>query len=71
MSVTISVRVEDHIKREIEDLGYAPGEYLKLVLERELRRERSRKALVWIKKHRVPSKGELAEQLVRKARDMR
>ncbi len=69
MSVTISVRVEDHVKREIEELGYTPSEFLRHLLERELRRERSRKALAWINEHRIPLGGTPAKRLVREDRD--
>ena len=61
MSVTISVRVEDEVKRDIEDLGYEPGKYLKKILIRELKREHSRNALSWLNKNRITSKQKPAE----------
>ena len=71
MSVTISVRVEAEIKQDIEGLGYKPGEYLKKILLHELKKERSRRALAWIKNHRLESKGKSAEELIREDRDSR
>ncbi len=41
MSVTISIRVDEEIKTEIEAMGYKPGEYMKNILIRELEKERS------------------------------
>ena len=71
MSATISIRVEDEIKGEIECLGYKPGEYLKRVLLQELKRERSLRALKWIKKHRLENEEKPAEALIREDRDSR
>ncbi len=71
MSVTISVRVEDEIKQAIEELGYKPGEYMKKILIQELKKERSRRALAWIKNHRLETKGKPAEELIREDRDSR
>ncbi len=71
MSVTISIRVDDEIKQNIEDLGFAPGEYLKKILIRELKKELARKTLVWLKENRIRTKGKSAEELIRKDRDAR
>lgn len=71
MSVTISIRVDDDVKRDIEELGYRPGEYLKRILMEELKRERSLQSLEWISKHRVEPEGPPAEQLIRENRDSR
>ena len=71
MSVTISIRVDEEIKQEIEALGYNPGDYLKKILVQNLKKERSLKALAWIKKHRLDVKGKPAEELIREARDSR
>jgi hypothetical protein len=69
MSVTISIRVDDEVKENIEELGYKPGDYLKKILIQELKKEQSRKALLWLKKHKIKSKGKTAEELIRKDRD--
>ena len=69
MSVTISIRVDDDIKQNIEDLGYKPGDYLKRILIKELKKEQAKKALLWLKKHRLESKGKTTEELIRKDRD--
>ena len=71
MSVTISIRVEDEIKQDIEELGYKPGEYLKKILKQELKKERSLRALGWIKKHRLEGEGRTAEEIIREDRDSR
>jgi hypothetical protein len=71
MSVTISIRVDDEIKEEIEKLGYSPGDYLKKILIQRLKKERSLKVLAWIKDHRLKTKGKLAEELIREDRDSR
>ena len=69
MSVTISIRVDQDIKQNIEDLGYKPGDYLKKILIQELKKERSKKALAWLKKHKLKTKGKTAEELIRMDRD--
>jgi hypothetical protein len=69
MSVTISIRVDDDIKQNIEELGYKPGVYLKKILIQELKKEKSKKALAWLKQHRLKTKGKTAEELIRKDRD--
>jgi hypothetical protein len=71
MSVTISIRVDDEIKRNIEELGYQPGEYLKKILIRELKKERARKTISWLKTHRLKTKGKPTEELIREDRDSR
>ena len=71
MSVTISIRVDDDIKRNIEELGYQPGEFLKKILIRELRKERSKKTLKWLNAHRLKVKGESSEKQIRRYRDSR
>ncbi len=71
MSVTISIRVDDDIKKNIEELGYQPGEYLKKILIRELKKERSRNTISWLKKNRLKTKGTSAEDLIREDRDLR
>ena len=71
MSVTISVRVEDDIKNDIEDLGYKPGEYLKMILYQEIQKEKSKKALQWLKDHRLNTDGTTVEDKIRKDRDSR
>jgi len=63
--------VEDEIKQDIEELGYKPGEFLKKILTQELKKERSQKALAWIKKHRLESAGRTAEEMIREDRDSR
>lgn len=69
MSVTLSIRVDDKIKKEIEELGYNPSEYIEKILIRELKKERSRRALAWLEAHRLPPGGEPVEEEIRKDRD--
>ena len=64
MSVTISVRVDDEIKQRIEELGYLPGEYLKKILIRELKKDRAKKTLSWLKKHRLKTEGKATEEQI-------
>ncbi len=71
MSVTISVRVDDEIKKEIEELGYTPSEYIRKILIRELKKERSRRTLVWLEAHRLPSGEKSVEEEIREDRDSR
>jgi hypothetical protein len=70
MSVTISIRVDDEIKKNIEELGYQPGEYLKKILIRELKKERARKTMSWLKKNRMKTQGKPVEELIREDRDL-
>jgi len=71
VSVTISVRIDDEVKREIEELGYRSGDYLKRILMEELKRERSLRSLEWISEHRLESDGPPVERLIREDRDSR
>ncbi len=71
MSVTISIRVDEKIKETIEEMGYKPGEYLKEILIRDLKKERARKTLSWLKTHRLKTKGKPIEKQIREDRDSR
>lgn len=71
MSVTISVRVDEDVKNEIEAMGYKPGEYIRRILIAELKKERGREALSWLREHRLKSKGIPSEELIRADRDSR
>lgn len=71
MSVTISVRVDDKIKKEIEELGYNPSEYIRDILIKELKKERSRRALTWLEAHRLPPGEKSVEEEIREDRDSR
>ena len=71
MSVTISIRVDDEIKKEIEELGYTPSEYIRKILIRELKKEHSRRAVAWLKAHRLPAGEKPVEEEIREDRDSR
>ena len=71
MSVIISIRVEDTTVKEIEEMGYKPGDYTKKALEKTLRKEKSRRALEWLEKHRLPAGGKTGTELIREDRDSR
>ncbi|MBU7034524.1 MAG: hypothetical protein HXS49_04990 [Theionarchaea archaeon] len=67
----IAVRVDDKIKGEIEKLGYNPSEYIEKILIRELKKERSRRALAWLEAHRLPPGEGSVDEEIRKERDSR
>jgi hypothetical protein len=71
MSVTISIRVDDKVKKEIEELGYTPSEYIKKILIQELRKERSRRAVAWLKANRLPAGEKPVEEEIREDRDLK
>ncbi len=71
MSVTISVRVDDQVKEDIEKLGYTPGEFTKQALMNELERVKSGRALDWLKKNRIPGGDIPVEEMIRRDRDSR
>ena len=71
MSAIISIRVEDEIRKDIEKLGYTPSEYIKKILIQELKRERSKKALTWLRANRLPGGKKQTQDLIRKDRDSR
>lgn len=71
MSVTISIRVDDEVTKEIEELGYTPSEYIKKILIKELKRERSRRTLAWLKDHRLSAGKKPVEEEIREDRDAR
>ena len=67
----MSVRIEEELKQQIEDLGYRPGEFIKQMLDREVKKAQSRRALEWIKDNRVPGGSKNTEDMIRRDRDMR
>jgi len=69
MSVVISFRVDDEEIVEVEKLGYKAPDYAKRAFEKELRRERSRKALDFFKKHRIIDPTTTSEEMIREDRD--
>lgn len=69
MSVTISVRVDDQVKEDIEKLGYTPGEFTKQALIKELKRLKSQNALEYFKENPLPPGDEPVEVMIRKDRD--
>ena len=71
MSTTISIRVDESVKGSIEELGYTPGEFLKLILDAELKRERSRRALAWMRENRLRGGRKSVEKLIREDRESR
>jgi hypothetical protein len=70
-STVISFRVDDEEVAEIESLGYKPSDYAKRALEKELKRERTKKALAFFKKNRVLDPSTTAEDMIREDRDSR
>ena len=71
MTVVISLRVEEKDVAEIESMGYKPSEYAKLALEKELKKERNKKALEFFKKHRITDPSTTTEEMIREDRDSR
>ncbi len=69
MSVTISVRVDDQVKADIEKLGYTPGEFTKQALLNELKRMKVRNAMDYFKENPLPPGDEPVEVMIRKDRD--
>ncbi len=52
-SVVVSVRIPVEVKRGIEELGYEPARFAKQAILDAIKREKSKKALAWLKEHRV------------------
>lgn len=71
MTVVISFRIDDKEVMEIESMGYKPSDYAKKALEKELRRERNRKALEFFRKHRITDPTTTSEEMIRQDRDSR
>jgi hypothetical protein len=71
MSVVISIRVAESVKEDIEKLGYSPAEYTKRVLLRELKRDRGKEAMEWLKKNRLPAGAKSTTEMIREDRDSR
>ncbi len=69
MSVTISIRIEEELRDSIEDMGFTPGEYLKMILIKELKKERARRTTDWLKKNRLEGHAKSSEDLIREDRD--
>ena len=71
MSEVISVRVNEGTREIIEEMGYTPSEYIRMILDRELRRERSRKALEFFEKNSLPGGKRSTTEMIREDRDSR
>jgi hypothetical protein len=71
MSAIISVRIEDDLKEEIKKAGYKPSEFIKKILIQELEREKSKKALAWLKKNKLKRGKTSVENQIRADRDGR
>ncbi|MCU0798553.1 MAG: hypothetical protein MUC62_02630 [Candidatus Thermoplasmatota archaeon] len=71
MSVTISLRVDEGTLEEISATGMKPSSYIKALLEKELRKERSRNALRRLKAGRIGRKGRSCVEMIRQDRDSR
>lgn len=71
MSVVISVRVDDNTRDIIEEMGFTPSEYIRMLLDRELKRERSKRTLEWLRKNRIPGTGLSSTEMIRRDRDSR
>jgi hypothetical protein len=69
MSVTISIRIDEDVRDSIEDLGFTPGEYLKMILIKELKKERARRTLEWLKKNRLKGLAKSSEDMIREDRE--
>ena len=66
MSVTISVRIDENVKDEIEQLGYKPSEYIKNLIDKEIKKEKAKRALSWIRKNRLPAGEKTVEEEIQK-----
>lgn len=71
MSSVVSVRIDDEKVAEIRRLGYKPSEYISMILDIQLRLERSRESLEWFRRNRFRTKGVTGKQMIRKDRDSR
>jgi hypothetical protein len=71
MTVVISLRVEEKDVAEIESMGYKPSDYAKKALEKELQKERTRRAIEYIRKNRFNDPSLKAEEMIRADRDSR
>lgn len=71
MSVTVSIRIEEDELEEIRDLGLNPGELIRDLLRKELRKKRVQKTLSWLKENRVETEGPDSTEIIRDLRDSR
>ena len=71
MSEVISIRVDGDTKKKIIELGYNPSDFLKEILKKELKKERSERALRWIRDNRLPAGKRSTEKMIREDRDFR
>jgi hypothetical protein len=71
MSSVVSLRIDDEKIGEIRKMGHKPSEYLSMILEAQLRLERSKRSLEWFKRNRFRTKGMVGKDMIRKDRDSR
>jgi hypothetical protein len=71
MSSVVSLRIDDEKIDEIRKMGHKPSEYLSMILEAQLRLERSKGSLEWFKRNRFKTKGVTGKDMIRRDRDSR
>lgn len=71
MSTVVSIRIDDETIEDIEKMGYRPSEYLSMLLDNQMRLERTRKSLEWFKRNMFESDGTTGAEMIRKDRDSR
>lgn len=71
MSSVVSVRIDEEKIAEIRKLGFKPSEYLSMILDAQLRLERSKESIEWFRRNRLRRKGRTGSEMIRKDRDSR
>ncbi|MGA1819734.1 MAG: hypothetical protein ACMUHU_01865 [Thermoplasmatota archaeon] len=71
MSVTVSIRLDENEIEEIEKMGLKPGEFIKELVRKELRKRRALETLKWLRENRIDAPGPEGTQIIREWRDTR
>ena len=71
MSVTVSVRIDEEELEQIKEMGLNPSNFIRDLIRNELRKQRVRKTLRWLRENRIDAPGPESTEIIRELRDTR
>ena len=71
MSVTVSVRLDENEIKAIEEMGLKPGEFIKELVRKELKKRRALDTLEWLRENLIDAPEPDSTQIIRELRDSR
>jgi post-segregation antitoxin (ccd killing protein) len=71
MTVTVSVRINEEEFEQIKEMGINPSTFIRDLIRNELRKQKVRKTLQWLRENRIDAPGPTGAEIVRELRDTR